>query len=456
MHHLKPALLALLAQAPAHAGAFVAPPPRLAGDERIAIVVGSAPRSKQAAAAAASSAATPVEPIGSSGGTCSLFAGAVVAGAVAAVFGRWKGASRDGAAGCGLRVTRGETPEWHNTEEDATRGPQFKSWIWKRRHARKDPGKRQRYFKQQYQLQRAGVWAGYRRFHTWRPSRDTENPYKGPDSHPDNPWFPAASGGFPMKMQAFSAAAPVPLLASTPQVSAGLFAGGAAPTIGLAKKRLARGTFGAGRAERRGLVLKAHKKAASSTKNQGHNSNNHHYGITRKGYQGNAVVNGQLICKQKGMRWYPGANVKRCRDHRLVALKDGIVQWRGTPRHKEVFVVPWEYVREKCEWISPCHVAPKQYEPWMGIPHTSHRTHKETKGRTLIRNHVAKLRGEWLETEEGKEWADKKAEKKQKQKEIQKRIRAHVLKRREGTLADSPKDEVAASSAGESESEAES
>jgi len=217
------------------------------------------------------------------------------------------------------------------------------------------------------------------------------------------------------------------------------------------------------RAGRRGIVLKAHKKAASSTKNQGHVKNAHHYGITKQGRQGNAVITGTLLVKQVGFKWYPGANVAVGRDFTLVAKKDGIVQWRGTAKHKEVYVVPWEYVNAKCEWITQNTLVPKEYAPWMGKPHVSHKTAFEQKQRPIIRAHMTKMREEWLETEEGKEWAAKKKEKKLKQREIQAKIRARrayirKLKEEGGAPggAESVKEEVGASSAGESESEAES
>ena len=95
------------------------------------------------------------------------------------------------------------------------------------------------------------------------------------------------------------------------------------------------------------------------------------------------------------------------RNDSLIALKDGIVQWRGEYRHKEVSVVPWEYVRAKCRWRNSGNLAPQEYEPWMGD-----------------RNYeTRKMQRAWLETDEGKEWTKKKEEKRAKQVEIQKKIR---------------------------------
>ncbi|CAE8600958.1 unnamed protein product, partial [Polarella glacialis] len=89
--------------------------------------------------------------------------------------------------------------------------------------------------------------------------------------------------------------------------------------------------------------------AASSTKNHGSGPPNPKFwGVAKSGLQGSAVKNGQLLVKQKGMNWYNGANVTRCSDYSLRSTKDGIVQWRGSYKHKEVYVVPWEYVRLNC------------------------------------------------------------------------------------------------------------
>lgn len=349
-----------------------------------------------------------------------------------------------------------------------------------RRKARHQPDREQKYRNQRKKLKEAGIWAGYKRFHIWHPDRDSFNLYKGPDSHPDNPDFPAASGGLPLKFwgkdakwprdsrpnspknawmkkadtqtQALADAAPASLSAFAAPKSAGVFAGGAAPTCGfMMKKRVACGSFGVMRAQRRGLVLHAHKKAASASKNQGGGSNKKWWGVTQKGLGGARVKVGTLLVKQMGRKVHAGANTKLCRDFRITAKSDGIVQWRGTKNHKEVYVVPWEYVDAKCTWIkSKTMIAPAKYEPWMGNPENT-----DVRGRKSMRGHVAKLREEWLETEEGKEWAAKKAEKKKKQKEIQAKIRAYRREKRLGQDSEKAKEDVSASG-GESESEAES
>jgi len=223
------------------------------------------------------------------------------------------------------------------------------------------------------------------------------------------------------------------------------FVAGNAPTLSAKRTALL------GRSARRGLViLKAHKKAASSTRNQGHKNNPKHYGITQKGLPGAAVKAGQVLLKQKGQVWKAGANVVRAKNFTLHALKDGIVQWRGTGNKNgqpnrsgggEVFVVPWEYVHSKCQWLTDTRLGPKKYEPWMGsMKHGDY-------GREII----LKMREEWLQTDEGKAHLKKKEEKQQKQKEIQARIRAHAKLSREGKTSGKTEPVLAG---GDSESDA--
>merc|ERR1719291_296048 len=93
----------------------------------------------------------------------------------------------------------------------------YYKYIRRRRNSRRANGKRMRFFKQSKVLKELGIWAGYKPFHTWHPDGEKQETYKGPESHPDNPFFPAPSGGSPL--QALAATTPAPLLASTPQKS---------------------------------------------------------------------------------------------------------------------------------------------------------------------------------------------------------------------------------------------
>jgi len=286
-------------------------------------------------------------------------------------------------------------------EGDPTRGPDYRLYVNLMRYAKKTVG-RQRYYKQQQILRESGITCAKGGYHKEYPIPGF-NLYKGPDSHPNNPWFPAMSPGYKQYgKDAVRAWAPAQLAAtSAPGSHSSTFAGGSS-------KRFWRSSRGAGSA----MVLHAHKKTSASTKNQGHSLLPHFWGLTKHAHQGAAVKAGTRLAKQKGMNWYPGKNVARGKDYSLVALRDGIVQWRGEYRHREISIVPWEYVREKCTWINPNTLGPKQYEPWMGT-----RNHGK-------RHYILNLREEWLRTDEGKEWQKKKDEKTEKQKEITKKFRA--------------------------------
>ncbi|MCY0871148.1 MAG: 50S ribosomal protein L27 [Acidithiobacillus caldus] len=75
----------------------------------------------------------------------------------------------------------------------------------------------------------------------------------------------------------------------------------------------------------------AHKKAGGSSRN-GRDSESKRLGIKRFG--GQAVIGGNIIVRQRGTQFHPGANVGIGRDHTLFALSDGIVQFeRKGQRH---------------------------------------------------------------------------------------------------------------------------
>jgi len=256
-------------------------------------------------------------------------------------------------------------------------------------------GRKIRYAKQQKILRDHDVWwASYGKFKVFCPHPENRQMYTGPESHPDNPDFPRPNSGLP----AVGGWAPAALTVSTRRGLAGSTLAG---SWGSAK----RAVFSAPRV-RSSMVLHAHKKAAASTKNQGYSSRPKWWGV--KALNGKAVKTRQLLVKQKGMNWYPGKNVAMTKSGGLISLKDGIVQWRGTYRHREISVVPWEYVRQKCRWHNFGNLAPQVYEPWMGHNNEV----------------MMKMYQEWAQTEKGKDFAAKKAEKKQKQKEIQIKIRA--------------------------------
>jgi large subunit ribosomal protein L27 len=82
----------------------------------------------------------------------------------------------------------------------------------------------------------------------------------------------------------------------------------------------------------------AHKKAGGSTRN-GRDSNPKYLGV--KIYGGQAVEAGNIIVRQRGTQFHPGAGVGLGRDHTLFALKDGKVKFsiKGAKNRRTVGVV---------------------------------------------------------------------------------------------------------------------
>lgn len=68
----------------------------------------------------------------------------------------------------------------------------------------------------------------------------------------------------------------------------------------------------------------AHKKGAGSTKN-GRDSNAKRLGVKRFG--GEKVRAGNILVRQRGMKFKPGTNVGCAKDFTLFALKDGIIKF---------------------------------------------------------------------------------------------------------------------------------
>ena len=69
----------------------------------------------------------------------------------------------------------------------------------------------------------------------------------------------------------------------------------------------------------------AHKKAGGSTRN-GRDSAGKRLGIKKFG--GEAVIPGNIICRQRGTKWYPGTGVGIGRDHTIFAVEEGQVNFR--------------------------------------------------------------------------------------------------------------------------------
>ena len=68
----------------------------------------------------------------------------------------------------------------------------------------------------------------------------------------------------------------------------------------------------------------AHKKAGGSSRN-GRDSAGRRLGVKKFG--GEAVVGGNIIVRQRGTKFYPGANVGIGKDHTLFALAEGRVRF---------------------------------------------------------------------------------------------------------------------------------
>ena len=86
------------------------------------------------------------------------------------------------------------------------------------------------------------------------------------------------------------------------------------------------------------LQFFAHKKGVGSTKN-GRDSESKRLGAKRA--DGQFVLAGNILYRQRGTRIHPGVNVGLGRDHTLFALKDGIVRYTRKGRDKkQVSVIP--------------------------------------------------------------------------------------------------------------------
>lgn len=82
----------------------------------------------------------------------------------------------------------------------------------------------------------------------------------------------------------------------------------------------------------------AHKKAGGSTRN-GRDSQSKRLGVKKFG--GERVQAGNILIRQRGTKFHPGANVGCGRDHTLFATANGVVRFavRGAAQRKTVSVV---------------------------------------------------------------------------------------------------------------------
>lgn len=68
----------------------------------------------------------------------------------------------------------------------------------------------------------------------------------------------------------------------------------------------------------------AHKKAGGSSRN-GRDSAGRRLGVKRFG--GENVIAGNIIVRQRGTKWHPGAGVGLGKDHTIFAVVDGTVSF---------------------------------------------------------------------------------------------------------------------------------
>jgi len=81
----------------------------------------------------------------------------------------------------------------------------------------------------------------------------------------------------------------------------------------------------------------AHKKGQGSTRN-GRDSNAQRLGVKKFG--GEHVLAGNILVRQRGTKFHPGANVLRGGDDTLFAVADGIVKFevkRGNRQYVSVY-----------------------------------------------------------------------------------------------------------------------
>jgi large subunit ribosomal protein L27 len=82
----------------------------------------------------------------------------------------------------------------------------------------------------------------------------------------------------------------------------------------------------------------AHKKAGGSSRN-GRDSAGRRLGVKKFG--GQTVIPGNIIVRQRGTRWYPGAGTGIGKDHTIFATEEGNVTFtKGFKGRTFISVVP--------------------------------------------------------------------------------------------------------------------
>jgi len=79
----------------------------------------------------------------------------------------------------------------------------------------------------------------------------------------------------------------------------------------------------------------ATKKAGGSSRN-GRDSAGRRLGI--KKYGGESVISGNIIARQRGTKWHPGAGVGIGTDHTIFAVVDGIVKFVKSGKNERIYI----------------------------------------------------------------------------------------------------------------------
>ena len=79
----------------------------------------------------------------------------------------------------------------------------------------------------------------------------------------------------------------------------------------------------------------AHKKGLGSSRN-GRDSNSKRLGV--KVFAGQNVTGGEIIVRQRGTKFHPGAGVGMGRDHTIFAKSPGVVQFNVGRRGRTISV----------------------------------------------------------------------------------------------------------------------
>ena len=92
----------------------------------------------------------------------------------------------------------------------------------------------------------------------------------------------------------------------------------------------------------------AHKKAGGSSRN-GRDSDGRRLGV--KMFGGARAAAGNIIVRQRGTKWHPGANVGCGKDHTLFALTEGTVQFqtKGDRAYVAIVTAPAAMTQQAAE-----------------------------------------------------------------------------------------------------------